>query len=188
MANKALSLDDAEVRAHVILGRIDILYHRFDQAKAEIDRAIAINPNDAQGLAGRGNILMWLGQTDAAIATLELAQRIDPELNAIDRYALGLAYYLKGRYAAAIDEAELNLRKTESAYFSYVTLAAAYAQQDRSEDTARAVTMIRRTYPTFDPRTFGSKFLDPANLEKLRDGLRKAGLYTAEAGLPPSGR
>ena len=38
-----------------------------------MDRAIAINPNDALGLAGHGNLLMWLGQTDAAIEVLELA-------------------------------------------------------------------------------------------------------------------
>ena len=67
MANKALSLNDSDVRAHVILGRIRIFYHRYDEAKAELDRAIAINPSDANGLAGRGNILMWSGHTDAAI-------------------------------------------------------------------------------------------------------------------------
>jgi adenylate cyclase len=131
---------------------------------------------------------MWLGQTDAAIEALELAQRIDPELNPIDRNALGLAYYLNGRYKAAIDEAELSLRSTKSANFSYVTLAAAAAELGRWEDTARAVTMIGRTYPNFDPETFGTKFLSTADLEKLRDGMRKAGLYAAEAGLPPSAR
>jgi tetratricopeptide (TPR) repeat protein len=188
LANKALSLDDAEVRAYVVLGRIAILYHRYDEAKRQIDRAIAINPNDASGLAGRGNILMWLGQTDAAIEALELAERIDPELSPIDRNALGLAYYLKRRYDAAINEAELNLGKTTSAPFSYVTLAAAAAELGRSEDGAQAVTMIRRTYPAFDPYTFGTKFLNSADLERLRDGLRKAGLYPAEAGLAPSGR
>ena len=70
MANKALSLNDSEVRARVVLGRIHIFYQRYEQAKAEIDRAIAINPNDAHALAGRGNILMWSGQTDAAIEAL----------------------------------------------------------------------------------------------------------------------
>ncbi len=127
LANKALSLDDSEVRAHVILGRIAILYHRYDEAKRDRPR-YRDQSERCLGLAGRGNILMWLGQTDAAIEALELAQRIDPELNPIDRNALGLAYYLKRRYDAAIDEAELNLRKTNSAPFSYVTLAAAYAQ------------------------------------------------------------
>ena len=177
IADKALSLDDSNVRAHVILGRVHILHNQYEQARVEIDRAIAINPNDALGLAGRGNILMWLGQTDAAISTLEQAQRIDPELNPIDRNALGLAYYQARRYDAGIAQAELNLRKTESASFSYVTLAAAYAQQNRMEEAARSVAAIHRMDPTFDPQTFGSKFLNRANLDQLRDGLRKAGLF-----------
>jgi adenylate cyclase len=176
MANKALSLSDTEVRARIVLGRIHIFYNRFEPAKTEMDRAIAINPNDAHGLAGRGNILMWLGQTDAAIEALELAQRIDPELNAIDRFALSLAYYSKRRYAAAIEQAEINIRKSEGAHFSRVVLAAAYAQQKRPDDAARVVSDIRRADPTFDPQTFGSKLLNPADVEHLRDGFRKAGL------------
>ena len=72
---------------------------------------------------------MWLGQTDAAINALEQAQRIDPELNAMDRFALSLAYYLKLRYDAAIEQAKLNLRETTGANFSRIVLAAAYAQQ-----------------------------------------------------------
>jgi TolB-like protein/DNA-binding winged helix-turn-helix (wHTH) protein/cytochrome c-type biogenesis protein CcmH/NrfG len=183
MANKALSLNESEVRAHIVLGRIHIAYQRYEQAKAEIDRAIAINPNDAQGLAGRGNILMWSGQTDAAIDALELAKRIDPELNAIDRNALSLAYYLKGRYDASIEQAEINLRKAEDAHFSQIVLAAGYAQLGRSEEAARVVSMIRRVDPTFDPHAFGSKFLNPADIEHLRAGFRKASLYPTE---PPS--
>jgi adenylate cyclase len=186
MADKALNLNESQVRARIVLGRVHIFYHRYKQAQAELDRAIAINPNDAQGLAGRGNILMWLGQTDAAIEALEQAQRIDPELNAIDRNALSLAYYLKRRYDAAIEQSLLNLRRTEGAHFSNVVLAAAYAQESRSEDAARVVTLIRRTDPTFDPQTFGSKFLNQADLEHLRDGFRKAGLYVTGNGHPPS--
>jgi TolB-like protein/DNA-binding winged helix-turn-helix (wHTH) protein len=188
MANRALSLNDAELRARIVLGRIHIFYHRYEQAKAEIDRVIAINPSDAQGLAGRGNILLWLGRTDAAIEALELAQRIDPELNAVDRFALSLAYYLKRRYDAAIEQAELGIRKTEGAHFNHVVLAAAYAQQDRPEDAARAAARVRRIDPTFDPEAFGNKFLKAADLEHLRNGLRKAGLYGASAGPAPSSK
>ena len=176
LATKALSLDASEVRARVILARVHIFYQRYKQAEAEIERAIAINPNDAQALAGRGNILMWLGQTDPAIEVLEQAQRIDPELNAFDRFALGLAYYLKRRYETAIEQAEINLRNTAAANFSRILLAAAYAQLDRTEDVARVVKEIRRFDPTFDPDIFGSKFLNPTDLEHLRDGIRKAGL------------
>jgi adenylate cyclase len=176
LATQALSLDASEARAHIVLGRIRIFHHSYKEAEAEIGRAVAINPNDAQSLAGRGNILMWLGETDAAIDALEQAQRIDPDLKAMDRFALSLSYYLKQRYDAAIEEAELNLRQTSGADFSRVILAAAYAEQDRADDAERVAASIRRLDPTFDPREFGTKFLNAADLERLRDGLRKAGL------------
>jgi tetratricopeptide (TPR) repeat protein len=60
LATKALRLDESDVRAHIILGRVHVFHQQYEQAKAEMDRAIAVNPNDAHGLAGRGNILMWL--------------------------------------------------------------------------------------------------------------------------------
>jgi adenylate cyclase len=188
LAIKALSLDDSEVRAHIILGHIHLFHQRYNQAQAEIERAITINPNDAHGLAGRGNILLWLGQTDAAIEALEQAQRIDPDLNVIDRFALGLAYYLKRRYDAAIEQAEINLRTTAGANFSRILLAAAYAQDHRAEDAARVVTMIRRIDPTFDPQEFGTKFLSSGDLEHLREGFRTAGLMPVTGDLPPAER
>ena len=120
---------------------------------------------------------MWLGKTDAALEALELAQRIDPELNAFDRFAFSLAYYLKGRYTECIEQAELNLRKNPGANFNLVMLAAAYAQANRPADVARMVENIRRTDPTFDVYTFGNKFLKPQDLAQLREGLRKAGLF-----------
>lgn len=176
LATKALSLDVSDVRARIVLGRVHLFHQEYEQAEAEIDRAIVINPNDANGLAGRGNVLMWMGRTDAAIDALEQAKRIDPELNAIDRNALSLAYYLKHRYPEAIEQARQNLRQTESARFSYTVLVASFAQQGRAADAARAVTEMRRAYPAYDPRSFGSKFMNAADLAQLRGGLEKAGL------------
>ena len=184
LANKALKLDDSEVRAHVILGRIDIFHRRYAEAEAEMNRALAINPNDAQAIAGRGNALMWLGRSDAAIDALEQAQRIDPTLNPLDRFALSLADYLKGYWDAAIDQAELNLRQTPGARFSRIVLAAAYAQDNQQAAAARVAAQVRRLDPTFDPQEFGTKFLKPIDLETLRAGLRKAGLFSKE---PPQG-
>ena len=56
---------------------------------------------------------MWMGKTDAGIEALERALRIDPDLNAIDRFALSLAYYLKGRYQEAAEQAQINLSEDE---------------------------------------------------------------------------
>jgi TolB-like protein/cytochrome c-type biogenesis protein CcmH/NrfG len=179
-AGEALRLDAANVRARILLARSLIAYNRYAEAQTQIDRAVAINPSDADALAGRGNILMWLGATDAAIETLELAQRIDPELNPFDRFGLSLAYYLKRRYAAAIEQAELNLRKYPGTHFNQVLLAAAYAQAGRAAEAARVAADIRRMDPTFEATAFGNKFLKPADLEHLREGLRGAGLLARE--------
>jgi TolB-like protein/DNA-binding winged helix-turn-helix (wHTH) protein/Tfp pilus assembly protein PilF len=176
-AGEALRFDASDVRARVLMARRYIAYNRYPEAQTEIDRAIAINPNDADALAGRGNILMWLGETEAAIETLELALRIDPELNDFDRFALTLAYYLKQRYSETIEQAELNLRKNPGARFNEAVLAAAYAQSGRSADAARMSEKIRRSDPMYDAASYGNKFLNPKDLEHLREGLRKAGLY-----------
>ncbi len=185
LASKALTIDNRDVRACILLGRIDIFYHQYEEALAEMDRAIALNPNDAHALAGRGNALMWLGQTNAAIEALEQALRIDPELHPMDRFALGLAYYLTRRYDAAIEQAQRILRDTAGANFSRVLLAAAYAEDNRVDGAARTVDEIHRLDPTFDPQEFGTKFLNPVDLENLRAGLRKAGLFWPQAGPAP---
>jgi TolB-like protein/DNA-binding winged helix-turn-helix (wHTH) protein/Tfp pilus assembly protein PilF len=181
-AREALKFDASDVRARVLLARRYLAYNRNLEAQTEIDRAIEINPNDADALAGRGNVLMWLGKTDAAIETLELALRIDPELNDFDRFALTLAYYLKHRYNETIEQAELNLRKNPGARFNEAVLAAAYAQTGRAADAARVSENIRRTDPMYDAATYGNKFLNPGDLEHLREGLRKAGLYSRPPG------
>ena len=174
MAIKALNLSDltcAPMSSLVVSIFSITATNRHGQRSTARSRSIRTMP---RALPAAATYSMWSGQTDAAIEALELAQRIDPELNAVDRNALALAYFLKGRYEAAIEQAQLNLRKTPDAYFSYPVLAAAYAEQGRAEEAAHVVTNIRRVDPTFDPQTFGSKFLNPADLENLRDGLRKA--------------
>ena len=101
-------------------------------------------PKRADALAGR-KCSDVVGETDAALKTLELAQRLDPELNPIDRFALSLAYYLKGRYDAAIEEAERNLRENPGANFSRIVLAAAYAEQNRADQVAVSCPQSRNS-------------------------------------------
>lgn len=179
LAGKALSLDPNDVRARIVLGRVQLVHQRYKQAEAEIDRAIAVNPNDAGAIAGRGNILMWLGHSEAAVEALEQARRIDPDLNTMDRFALSLAYYLSRRYDEAVEQARLNLGDAAGAGLSRIVLAAAYGQLARTEEAGRAAAEIRRTDPLFDAREFGSKFLSPDDLAHVQEGLRKAGLLAA---------
>jgi len=173
LAHKALSLSDEDVRAHSLLGLIQIYYGRYEQALAELDRATAINPNDADAVAGRGTVLVWSGRTEEGIRELEAARRIDPALH---RFVLGLAYYLTGKYDAAIEVLSRNLSERPDASHSGAVLAASYRQQGRGEEAARAVATVRRFDPAFEVGAFGAQLQKPADRERLREGLRKAGL------------
>ena len=183
MPARRCSSTNRDVRARILLARSYIAYNRYTEAEAQIDRAIAINPSDADALAGRGNILMWLGETDAAIESLELAQRIDPELNDFDRFALALAYYLKTR-----------LRRRHRAGRAQPAQESAERASTRRcwrrPMRRRAGAPMRRAWPRHPPhstprstrRAFGNKFLNPNDLEHLREGLRKAGLIAPSRG------
>jgi TolB-like protein/DNA-binding winged helix-turn-helix (wHTH) protein len=172
LATRALRLNESELRARVILGRVQLALDHHDQARVEMERAVASNTSDAHALGGLGNALMWLGQPEAAIEALERAQRIDPDLSAMDRFALAMAYYLARRYDAAIDQGLANIRSSPDSVFNHVLLAAAYRQANRYGEADEAGLAIRRVYPAFDPEVFGTKLRRAQDLEHVREGLR----------------
>jgi adenylate cyclase len=176
LAYKALGLNDADVRAHVLLGQVHIYYGRYDEALAELERAASINPNDADALAGRGTVLVWSGRTEEGIVTLETAQRIDPALNVFNRFALALGYYLVGNYDSAVALLARNLSETPDASYNAALLAAAYAQEGRALEQAQAVAALHRAAPVFEAEAFGTQLRRVADRERVHQGLRKAGL------------
>jgi adenylate cyclase len=175
LAHKALSLDDSDVRAHVLLGQIHIYFGRYEQALAELDRATTINPNDADAIAGRGTVLVWSGLTEEGIAALEMAQRIDPSLNSFNHFALALAYYLSGKYASAVELLARSLHDSPEGSHNGAVLAASYAQHGWSEEALRTAEIVRRSDPAFDAEAFTTQLQKSADRERVREGLRRAG-------------
>ncbi len=75
----------------------------------------------------------------------------------------------------AVELLARNLSETPEASYNRAVLAASYAQQGRSEEAARAAEKLRRSDPAFDADAFGTQLQNPADRERLREGLRKAG-------------
>ena len=106
----------------------------------------------------------------------------------MDRFALSLAYYLKRRYDAAVEQASSISARPTGANFSRIVLAAAYAQQNRSEDAARVAAMIHRMDPTFDPQSSGaSSSTRPISSTCATASARPASMRAASAP-PPAQR
>jgi hypothetical protein len=60
--------------------------------------------------------------------------------------------------------------------WSYIALAAAYAQEGRSKDSKRAAEMVKKLHPFFELDASFNLFRNPEDRKKFHEGLRKAGL------------
>ena len=106
-AAKALELDRDLPDAHGLMGLLLWMQdHDFAGFEREINRAMELNPNYAEGHRRNGIRLFYLGQFDAALVEYRKALDLDPLSNLTNfNYAQTLTY--AGRY----DEAEAQIQK-----------------------------------------------------------------------------
>jgi tetratricopeptide (TPR) repeat protein len=101
-ARRSLALDGRVAEAHAALG-FALFYGRrdFAGARAEFERAIALDPGSARAHHWYATALLHLGEFDRALREIEAAQRLDPRSRAIlaDK---GLILFYSGRRAEAI--------------------------------------------------------------------------------------
>jgi adenylate cyclase len=172
----SLEIDDQNALAHQLLGCVNVFRKQYDLAVAELERAIALNPNDASSYHWLGFIQLWSGRVDQAIKTLNMALNLDFNARLPTLQHLGAAYYLKGRYTDAITALEQGILRDPDYVGYHIVLAAAYAQTGRTADAAREAEIVRRLDPFFEAGSFGSAFNNPQDRDKLVKGLIKAGL------------
>jgi adenylate cyclase len=77
LAQKAPALDPTAARAYRVLADIDLFRKRDELALGQLDRALEINPSDADNHAHRGSILVWAGRSEGGLPWLEGALRLD---------------------------------------------------------------------------------------------------------------
>jgi adenylate cyclase len=179
LAQKALLLDSASTTAYRLLAEVHLARRRFDLALGQIDRALEINPSDAESFSMRGNILVWAGRAAEALPWFEGALRLD-RANARATFLLGTAYYFLGRYSASVEAMDHALagslgRNTQVTGRS--VLAAAYAQLDRRPDAERERSAAMRIAPFLDAERFASQFGTQTAHDHMLEGLKKAGFH-----------
>src|SRR5262249_6632418 len=179
LAQKALLLHSESTTAYRLFAEVHLAKRRFELALGQIDRALEINPNDAQSFQMRGNILLWAGRVAEALPWLEGALRLD-STNARTTFLLGTSYYFLGRYVESVQALDRALagnlgRNTQVTGRS--VLAAAYAQLDRRLDAERERTAVLRTAPFLDTERFASQFGTQTAHDLMLEGLKKAGFH-----------
>jgi tetratricopeptide (TPR) repeat protein len=98
LAQKALALDDSLPFAHSLLSLVYARKQQYDQALAEGERAIALEPSNAESYGWQAEVLNSAGRPEEAIKMVEQAMRLNPRYTPMYLFELGVAYSLTGRY------------------------------------------------------------------------------------------
>jgi len=179
-AHEGVSLDARDAVNHWVLGRALFLSRRHDEALQALDRALAANPNYAQGHYARGFVRVHSGLPAPALHDLNMAQRLspfDPLLFAMkSSHAISLAVQndLEGAARWAVEATH-----EPNAHFHIHAISAACLQlAGRVEDAAAAMARTRAMHPNYSVAVYERSFphQDPGHRAMFNQALRGAGL------------
>jgi TolB-like protein/class 3 adenylate cyclase len=185
-AHTALALDDANYEAHVAIAWAYLYRRDYDRSKRHIERAIKLNPNDADTLGNACYLLTVIGEPDEAVRCGEIALRLNPRHP--DWY---LAYYATALFMARRYSEAVAARFQAPDIFIDSTFfgAALFAQIGREEEARRwadkavarlaarpgaAAAAAERGYVQL--MLENNPFRRPEDREHFAEGMRKAGV------------
>ncbi|NCF37816.1 MAG: hypothetical protein GWP56_15780 [Gammaproteobacteria bacterium] len=168
--------------AHQTAAKQHEIFQRFDEAIAEAETAIDLNPNDPNGYETMGSLLVNLNRADEGIELIEKAMRLDPQSDYL--FALGSAQFHMERYAEAAETFLRATRRNPRYEWSYLMLAASYGHLGRVQEAKPIFDKFNTMYhdPTDQQRSFTLADLgfwdtkNEANQQRAREGLQKIGV------------
>jgi adenylate cyclase len=141
LAQQALALDDSLPSVHVLLGFIYEVKQQYDQAIAEGERAVALDPNHADGYAVQADALNFAGRPEEALRAIAQAMRLNPHYPWWYVFDVGWAYWMTGRYAEAIATLKESISQFPNFIYSYTSLATSYGLQWVSQQSPAGQTL-----------------------------------------------
>lgn len=185
-AKQAADLDDRDALIQLILGRILLFRRQFDEAARHVDRALELNPNDADVLAHAAVCRTYLGDSAEGLRLATKAMRLNPHYPDWYVGCAALPLFLLERYSETFN---LIARAPAATVDSPAFQSAAFALHG---DTDSAASALKKFLSDFEEKiTFGrtpepgeplrwimhvNPFRRPEDAALLERGLRLAGL------------
>ncbi|WP_192181460.1 winged helix-turn-helix domain-containing tetratricopeptide repeat protein [Mesorhizobium amorphae] len=173
-AECAVTLAPEEPRCHRVLAQAFLSARRFEAAEHHLQRALDLNPYDADTIAQMGYLLTMRGRPLEALAALDSAIRINPihpDWYHLDR---AIALYSAGDYKAALVSMSKLPSKTP---WRLARLAGCHAQLGDLKEAQRIIAEVKRIAPDYSPLEFaqtGIAFEHAGDVEHLVAGVAKA--------------
>lgn len=189
LAKIAVSLDDSEPHAHLVLAWCHLWRGEFENARRHLETAERLNPNDPDRAMDCGTGWLYLGEIDRAIACMMRGIESSPHCPDLYLADLAEAYFLAGRYEEMLEVIEripdLSLLMPAWRAAGYALagdLPKAAAQAGRFAEGVSAVWAGASGAGPADYVAWMmslSPFRRPEDRERLLSGLRLAGLPDA---------
>jgi len=177
MAQKALSLNESDASAYILLAYIYKSKKEYDKAIESGMRAVELAPNGALIHTILGSVLNYACRFDEALVHLKQAIRLDPFPAYYYYLSLGLCYSFKGQYKEALTEFKKTLQRAPNYRAVHLNLAITYAILGREGEArasaAKALELIPNITVTRVAKKWPYKCEEP--LQPILDAMRKAG-------------
>jgi adenylate cyclase len=174
LANLAVHYDDLDARGFSEMGLAHLYKKEHEPAIAAYERALQLNPNDADLLAEMGDCLVYVRQAERSVKLLERAMRLNPYHPDSYLWYLGDAYFHLGEYEKTIH----TLQKMRDGSEGHRLMAASYALLGDADEAKKHADALMQVHPNFTIEQWRkvppNKY--PQDLEPFVDGLRLAGL------------
>jgi adenylate cyclase len=177
-ALRAVSLDDADLQAHLAMASAYLWDRHHDDAMREANRALALGPNHPGAHVVLGLALHYSGRSEEALGCFDRTLALDPFYPDVYLQYQAQAQYQLGRYPEAVGLLKRRILRNPDTDISRVLLAAAYGQMGQFEEAREAWREALRVNPAYslEHRRKVLPYKNREDFEKVIDGLRRAGL------------
>jgi TolB-like protein len=176
-AEKGVYLNPDNQRARVILAFARLFSNEIPAGLAEVERALALNPNSLFFMDNIGYLFTLFGDWERGPAQIRKAIKLNPYYNITVHYALWVDWVRQEKYQQAYLET-LNFRRP-MLFWDPLVRAATFGLLGRYEEGKRAAEELLKLKPDFSSRgrvliKHYIKFEEI--VERVIDGLSKVGL------------
>jgi tetratricopeptide (TPR) repeat protein len=172
---KGKALDESLPLAHTQIGLLYVMTRQHDKGIAECELAITLAPNSANAHIWMSLVLRLAGRHESA-QYAEQALRLDPFPDPWYFRQMGAAYCSVGRYEEAIAFYKKAIQRAPNDILTHRGLARTYSLAGRLEEARAQVEEVLKINRRFCISGGPGLYKNPADMELVRNALRKAGL------------
>ncbi len=178
----ALAMKNPTALAHRLNADMLVAAGKHDAALAEAERAIAMEPSNPDGYLALAEVLVYRGEPAKALEAVGKAKRLNPENPHLYDYWGGFAVFNQERFEDAEETIRRVIELNPETPWSYMLLVAAYGHLGRKEEARIAIEHFDAIAEKRGLISLNLTLIDlwpykkPEDKQRLRDGLRKAGV------------